>query len=69
MKKKDLYDENGFYNVPQGQALVIHNNSNAFGQNIEYEDGMGSLDAAVGNASDAAVSLSRETIKPIIITL
>lgn len=39
--------------------LVIHNNSDAFGQNIETEGESGSLDGAVGANSSAAASLER----------
>ncbi len=69
MKKKDLYDEKGLYKYSQGQALVIHNNSDCVRTEHRIEHGMGSLDAAVGEASDRLCSLVRETIKPIIMTL
>lgn len=39
--------------------LVIHNNSDAFGQNIEYEGDMGSMDGALGCHSNAAACLHR----------
>jgi hypothetical protein len=39
--------------------LVIHNNSDAFGQNIESEWASGSLDGAVGASSSASASLER----------
>jgi len=39
-------------------ALVIHNNSDGFGQNIEFEDGA-SLDGVIGKYSDAACVLRR----------
>lgn len=42
-----------------GTMLVLHNNSDAFGQNIQYETGMGSLDAVVGQYTSAAGSLLR----------
>ncbi len=42
-----------------GAMLVIHNNSDAFGQNIESEGPGGSLDGAIGAASSAAASLER----------
>lgn len=40
------------------QVLVIHNNSDAFGQNIEFE-GPTSMDGIIGNYSDAALVLKR----------
>lgn len=39
-------------------ALVLHNNSDAFGQNIETE-GETSMDGVIGYNSDAAVQLER----------
>lgn len=42
-----------------GYLLVIHNNSDAFGQNIETECGAGSLDGAIGTYSNAAACLAR----------
>ncbi|PVH76719.1 hypothetical protein DL98DRAFT_517808 [Cadophora sp. DSE1049] len=39
--------------------LVIHNNSDAFGQNVETEGMGGSLDGAVGASSSAAGTLER----------
>ena len=39
--------------------LVIHNNSDGFGQNIETEGMVGSLDGAIGSSSSAAASLER----------
>ncbi|KDE09372.1 hypothetical protein MVLG_00279 [Microbotryum lychnidis-dioicae p1A1 Lamole] len=41
-------------------ALVIHNNSDAFGQNIETESRGGSLDGAIGERSSAAAGLRRD---------
>ncbi|KAG9241758.1 hypothetical protein BJ878DRAFT_482644 [Calycina marina] len=43
----------------QGALLVIHNNSDAFGQNIETEWETGSLDGAVGFNCSGAASLER----------
>lgn len=40
--------------------LVVHNNSDAFGQNIESEWATGSLDGAVGASTSAAASLMRD---------
>ncbi|KAK0114683.1 hypothetical protein ONS95_014168 [Cadophora gregata] len=42
-----------------GAMLVIHNNSDAFGQNVETEGMSGSLDGAIGASSSAAGSLER----------
>ncbi|KZV96857.1 hypothetical protein EXIGLDRAFT_732164 [Exidia glandulosa HHB12029] len=42
----------------RGALLVLHNNSDAFGQNVETE-GSSSLDGAIGCASSAAASLHR----------
>ncbi|SCZ89029.1 BZ3500_MvSof-1268-A1-R1_Chr1-1g00904 [Microbotryum saponariae] len=41
-------------------ALVIHNNSDAFGQNIETESRGGSMDGAIGERSSAAAGLRRD---------
>jgi hypothetical protein len=66
--KQDLFKgtggAEGLYNVahiPQamGSMLVIHNNSDGFGQNIETEGMVGSLDGAIGSSSSAAASLER----------
>ncbi|KAH7383023.1 hypothetical protein BKA64DRAFT_683724, partial [Cadophora sp. MPI-SDFR-AT-0126] len=43
----------------KGAMLVIHNNSDAFGQNVETEGMSGSLDGAIGASSSAAGSLMR----------
>ncbi|KAL2063975.1 hypothetical protein VTL71DRAFT_4469 [Oculimacula yallundae] len=43
-----------------GAMLVIHNNSDAFGQNIETEFKSGSLDGAIGSTTSAAASLERK---------
>jgi hypothetical protein len=58
---------NYLYRCPNGLAgdatkslLVIHNNSDGFGQNIETEGPGGSLDGAVGWNSSAAAGLKRE---------
>jgi len=42
-----------------GALLVVHNNSDGFGQNIETEWESGSLDGAVGSNSSGAASLER----------
>lgn len=66
--KQDLFNgaggAQGLYDVthiPQarGAMLVIHNNSDGFGQNIETEAMVGSLDGAIGSSSSAAASLER----------
>ena len=44
----------------QDAMLVIHNNSDGFGQNIETEGSTGSLDGAIGANSSAAASLKRD---------
>jgi hypothetical protein len=56
---KNTYDPG---NIEGGEEawLVIHNNSDAFGQNIETEGESGSLDGAVGANSSAAASLERK---------
>ena len=43
----------------KGAILVVHNNSDGFGQNIETENMGGSLDGAIGASSSAAASLER----------
>lgn len=53
------------YSPPSaGTMLVLHNCSDAFGQNIRYESGVGSLDAIIGRFTSAAGSLinSRENL-------
>lgn len=66
--KQDLFNgtggPQGLYDIthfPQakGAMLVIHNNSDGFGQNIETESMAGSLDGAIGSSSSAAASLER----------
>ncbi|ORY81517.1 hypothetical protein BCR37DRAFT_380417, partial [Protomyces lactucae-debilis] len=46
----------------EGALLVVHNNSDAFGQNIETESGMSSMDSAIGSYSSAAASLHRQRV-------
>lgn len=55
----DLFEKDGGYRGPQGLALVLHNNSDAFGQNIETE-GPTSLDGVIGSYSNAASVLRRD---------
>jgi hypothetical protein len=53
----------GLYTPPKeakGAMLVIHNNSDAFGQNIETEPSGGSLDGVIGAYSSTAGSLMRD---------
>ncbi|KAI0032387.1 hypothetical protein K488DRAFT_85928 [Vararia minispora EC-137] len=60
MSKATLLGPNGTYAPPEGcrdALLVIHNNSDAFGQNIETEQPGGSLDGTIGAYSSAAASL------------
>lgn len=50
----------GILELGIGAMLVVHNNSDGFGQNIETEWSAGSLDGAVGANSSGAASLQRE---------
>ncbi len=70
VSKSDLFKgPDGTYLPPdeaKGHALVLHNNSDAFGRNIETE-GMnikdnwaGSMDGVIGNYSDAACVLKSD---------
>lgn len=59
VSQTELYDKNGFYNGPKGLALVLHNNSDAFGQNIQTEEPT-SLDGVIGSFSNAASVLKRD---------
>ncbi|KAH8820219.1 hypothetical protein F5884DRAFT_763249 [Xylogone sp. PMI_703] len=56
---EDTYDLTGFPEA-RGSMLVVHNNSDGFGQNIETEGAFGSLDGAIGSSSSAAGSLKRD---------
>jgi len=59
--KSELFDAaTGHYKGDAKYALVIHNNSDAFGQNIEHEGAGGSIDGAIGSFSDAAKALQRK---------
>lgn len=66
IRKEDLFKgpdgryEIGKYEKAVGAMLVVHNNSDAFGQNIETEGDFGSLDGALGCNSSAAASLARD---------
>jgi hypothetical protein len=52
------YDIRDFESA-EGAMLVIHNNSDGFGQNIETESEGGSLDGAIGSNCSGAASLER----------
>ena len=53
-----ITNKNSALTMTKNHALVLHNNSDAFGQNIEFE-GPTSMDGIIGNYSDAAVALNR----------
>jgi len=55
----DTYDPSGI-DGGEDAWLVVHNNSDGFGQNIETEGAGGSLDGALGFNSSAAASLTRK---------
>jgi hypothetical protein len=60
INQNKLYDPNGpLIQSNQKIALVIHNNSDAFGQNIEFED-PSSTDGLIGSYSSAACALKRD---------
>lgn len=60
LPKTELFKgENGLYSPLGDYALVLHNNSDAFGQNIETE-GPTSMDGVIGSQSDAACHLKRD---------
>lgn len=65
LKKEHLFQgKGGTYEVAgyrecEGAMLVLHNNSDGFGQNIETEGMGGSMDGAIGASSSAAASLER----------
>ena len=66
VRKADLFTGiGGSYDVTkfkeaEAAMLVVHNNSDGFGQNIETEGVFGSLDGAIGSNSSAAGSLKRD---------
>ncbi|GMK57338.1 hypothetical protein CspeluHIS016_0401720 [Cutaneotrichosporon spelunceum] len=65
MTKSALFpkEQGGYYWPPskgKGCLLVLHNNSDAFGQNIETEGPGGSMDGAIGCNSSVASSLQRD---------
>lgn len=63
MSRRSLFRGMGYYSPPAGveeALLVIHNNSDAFGQNIEFEGPGMSLDGTIGEGSSAAASLRRD---------
>lgn len=51
--------KDGSYSITNDYALVIHNNSDAFGQNIETESAS-SMDGVIGSYSDASCQLMRQ---------
>lgn len=57
--KVNLFADKGYYSGENKLALVLHNNSDAFGQNIETE-GPTSMDGVIGSYSDAAWQLDRK---------
>jgi hypothetical protein len=58
--KKELFPPpRSNYLGPENCALVLHNNADAFGQNIESERAT-SLDGVIGYYSDAACVLHRK---------
>ncbi|MCX6987328.1 MAG: hypothetical protein NT065_04140 [Chlamydiae bacterium] len=61
VSKSSLFQQNpkGTYFGHPNLALVIHNNSDGFGQNIEFE-GPSSLDGVIGSFSNAACTLKRD---------
>jgi hypothetical protein len=61
VSKSSLFQQNraGTYFGHPNLALVIHNNSDGFGQNIEFE-GPSSLDGVIGSFSNAASTLKRD---------
>lgn len=62
-KAKLFRGQNGRYEPGEeleDGLLVVHNNSDAFGQNIETEFSSGSLDGAIGASTSAAASLMRD---------
>lgn len=61
LSQTTLFGNDGSYRGPQGLALVLHNNSDAFGQNIETE-GASSLDGVIGSYSNAASVLKRDRV-------
>lgn len=58
LPKSELFTNQGHYSLQEEYALVLHNNSDAFGQNIETE-GPTSMDGVIGSYSDAACHLKR----------
>ena len=55
---RNTYDPKGIEGGEEAW-LVIHNNSDAFGQNIETEGSSGSMDGAIGANSSASATLER----------
>lgn len=59
VSKNQLFQDNGLYSGTDGYALVEHNNSDAFGNNIATE-GPTSKDGVVGVYSNASLELDPE---------
>eukprot|EP01080_Neovahlkampfia_damariscottae_P010460 gene10460-2982_t len=55
-EKNNLLGDDGKYSSTKPYALIVHNNSDGFGENIKYE-GVSSLDGAIGCFSNAACCL------------
>lgn len=60
LTKEALFANEHHYSVKESYALIVHNNSDGFGHNIESEKAGGSLDGTIGQFSDAAVHLSQQ---------
>ena len=58
VSKQSLFNKSGLYSEKDSCALIVHNNSDAFGQNIETE-GPTSMDGVIGTYSNAACQLQR----------
>jgi hypothetical protein len=56
--KGALFSNFRYTNGPKDKALVLHNNSDGFGQNIEHE-GASSMDGMIGLGSNAYLALQR----------
>lgn len=63
LSRAELFSLDGYLNTGlkemKGTTLVLHNNADGFGQNIETE-GCTSLDGAIGVYSSAAAGLHRD---------
>ncbi len=61
--KDQLFNDGRYYSVKEDYALIIHNNSDAFGNNILTEGEHGSLDGAIGSHSSVAANMFYKTEK------